>query len=398
LDGSLDPTCAGNGKVLTDFPRDTSERARGLALDSQGRAVTVGFRVHDGQVRGALARYLPDGRLDPSFGRGGMVRTNLSSEEEGWSAVAIDALDRIVAAGWAKQGGGSRFVVARYAADGKLDATFSGNGLEATAFPRMLWARALAIAIDASGRILVAGGAGHARGTQFALARYKEDGSLDPSFDGDGRVTTDFTGSGWGAAHAVALDAGGRIVLGGWVHVRGVGYQFALARYKQDGSLDDTFDDDGRVTTDFPDASREQPFGMAIDGAGRIVLAGRAHVKGVGYEIALARYKEDGDLDSTFDGDGRVTTDFARSGSELAFAVAIDPGDRIVVAGRAHVRGAGYRLALARYKEDGSLDPTFDGDGMVTTDFAGSRSELAQSAAIDATGKVVVAGSANVAR
>jgi uncharacterized delta-60 repeat protein len=127
---------------------------------------------------------------------------------------------------------------------------------------------------------------------------------------------------------------------------------------------------------------------VAIQGDGKIVAAGFA---GSDFDFALARYNTDGSLDTTFGGDGKVTTDFAGSGSrDEAHAVAIQGDGKIVAAGLAVVSGI-FDFALARYNTDGSLDTIFSGDGKVTTDFAGDF-DVANGVVIQANGRIVAAG------
>src|SRR5919106_930041 len=217
-------------------------------------------------------------------------------------------------------------------------------------------------------------------------------GDLDPTFDGDGKVTTDFAGGG-DQAQAVAIQGDGKIVAAGIDrNLSGVG-DLALARYNPDGSLDTTFDTDGLVTTDFI-GQTDQAYAVAIQGDGKIVAAGRAFLGSTREEFALARYNPDGSLDTTFDGDGKVTTDFAAF-NDNARAVVIQGDGRIVAAGFAVVSGTND-FALARYNTDGSLDSTFDGDGKVTTDFAAA-SDIAHSVATQGDGRIVAAGFAPVA-
>jgi uncharacterized delta-60 repeat protein/uncharacterized repeat protein (TIGR01451 family) len=127
---------------------------------------------------------------------------------------------------------------------------------------------------------------------------------------------------------------------------------------------------------------------VAIQGDGKIVAVGRADISGA-FDFPLARYNADGSLDTTFDGDGKVTTDFAGD-IDLAYGVAIQTDGKIVAAGRAVVSGNRH-FALARYNADGSPDTIFSGDGKVTTDFAGSFAQ-AFGLAIQADGKIVAAG------
>ena len=214
------------------------------------------------------------------------------------------------------------------------------------------------MAVDPAGRIVVAGrsyqGSPYAGGTgnDFALARYDgSDGSLDTTFGAGGKVLTDFGAN--DNVESVAIDDAGRIVVAGFAQGT-TGNDFALARYNgSDGSLDTTFGTDGKVLTDF-DSYSDYAQDVAIDGAGQIVVAGQTYQSGgTGYDFALARYNSsDGSLDNTFGTGGKVTTDFG-SYSDNAYAVATDAVGRIVVAGQSYQSGAtGYDFALARYDAD----------------------------------------------
>jgi uncharacterized delta-60 repeat protein/uncharacterized repeat protein (TIGR01451 family) len=263
---------------------------------------------------------------------------------------------------------------------------------------------ALDVAVQEDGKIVAAGYARRfATSYDFALARYNADGSLDTTFGGDlpfpapgdGKVTTDFAG-GLDIAHGVAIQGDGKIVAAGWAFAPVSGTQdfsddFGLARYNIDGSLDPTFGVVGKVTTDFG-GDLDYASDVAIQEDGKIVAAGVARVPG--NDFALARYNTDGSLDPTFDGDGKVTTGFA--GFDSAYGMAIQADGRIVAAGLTLAGRFSADFALARYNTDGSLDPTFNGDGKVTTDFAG-RDDEADAVAIQGDdGKIVAAGTSSV--
>ena len=164
-------------------------------------------------------------------------------------------------------------------------------------------------------------------------------------------MTTSFGGD--TEARALAIQPDGRIVAVGYTYSPFGGF-FALARYNSDGSLDATFDGDGEVTTDFGGVF-SQASGVALQADGRIVVAGSG---GATNDVALARYNADGSLDSTFDGDGRLTTDLG--GYDRAEGLAIQTDGKIVVAGQG---GLFTVFALLRYNSDGSLDASFDGEG-----------------------------------
>ena len=210
----------------------------------------------------------------------------------------------------------------------------------------------------------------------FAVAVTAAPGDLDTTFDGDGKVTTNFT-AGDDVARGVAIQSDGKIVTAGSA---GNTPDFALARYNTDGSLDITFDGDGKVTTDifFGDSAH----GVAIQSDGKIVAVGDS------VDFALARYNADGSLDTTFDGDGKVTTSFT-AGEARARGVAIQADGKIVAVGEVGVN-PNLDFALARYNADGSLDTTFGVNGLVTTEFNGT--DRARGVAIQSDGKIVAVG------
>jgi uncharacterized delta-60 repeat protein/uncharacterized repeat protein (TIGR01451 family) len=177
-------------------------------------------------------------------------------------------------------------------------------------------------------------------------------GDLDPTFGTGGKVTTDFAGSNAGA-NGVALQADGKIVAAGFAD-SGSGSDFALARYNPDGSLDASFGTGGKVTTDFAGGS-DSAFGVALQADGKIVAAGFADSGSRG-DFALARYNPDGSLDASFGTGGKVTTDFAGSGDE-AFGVALQADGKIVAAGFAG-SGSRGDFALARYQDGVAKHPS----------------------------------------
>ncbi|HEV2905948.1 MAG TPA: hypothetical protein VGZ50_01310, partial [Actinomycetota bacterium] len=177
----------------------------------------------------------------------------------------------------------------------------------------------------------------------FAVARFNADGSPDLDFGVGGNVTTDLE-SDSDVASGVAIQADGKIVAVGTVHVPSATTDFGLARYTTNGSLDTTFDGDGKLTTDI--GVSDSAAAVALQGDGKIVAAGSASMSGDG-EFALARYNTNGSLDTTFGGDGRVTTDFG--GLDTARGIAIRGDRRLVAVGCTSCSDASD-FAVARYK------------------------------------------------
>jgi uncharacterized delta-60 repeat protein len=315
--GRLDSSFGRGGKVLTDFGsrKRISGWARALAIQADGKIVAAGLSgvLRVCCLRFALSRYTARGKLDPTFGRGGKVVTQLGSEGSA-EAVAIQRDGKIVVAGNGGVGDRYDFALARYTSRGKLDPSFGRGGTVLTDFGS--FAAATAVVIDADGKIVAVGQSGD----DFALARYTADGKLDPSFGSDGKVVTNFGFTtencppcllSTEGASALAIQADGKLVVAGSSDARGEWGEkhcciqdFALARYNADGSLDPSFGSSGKVLTIFfPANSYAEAVGIKADG--KIVAAGG----GAGY-FALARYTTSGKLDATFGSGGKVVTNF----------------------------------------------------------------------------------------
>jgi uncharacterized delta-60 repeat protein len=355
--GRLDPSFGRGGTVLTDFGSH-NDFANAVAIrDGKLVAVGSGNRV-PGPNDFALARYTADGSLDPSFGRGGKVLTDLGSDSDTANAVATEADGKLVAAGQ-----GVAFALARYTADGSLDPRFGRGGKVLTGFGS-LSDIAHAIAIQADGKLVAVGSSGEP--ASFALARYAPDGSLEPSFGRGGKVLTDFGSSRDAAAGAVAIQADGKLVAAGGSRVLGDGRpDFALARYAADGSLDPSFGPGGKVLTDFGSSHAERASAVAIQADGKLVAVGWRNARGRHNDFALARYTADGRLDPSFGPGGKVLTDFGTS--SIASAVAIQADGKLVAAGLSR-RSGYFDFALARYTPHGRLDRSFGRGGKVLTD------------------------------
>jgi uncharacterized delta-60 repeat protein len=319
--GRLDTGFGKGGKVLTSLGSSRSARASAVAIQTNGKLVVAG---ESDNARGdsdfALARYTVRGRLDPSFGRGGKVVTNVEGRAD---AIAIQADGKIVVAGAGCLFSSHSlcFALARFTAGGSLDQSFGRGGAVRTSL-----GEAHAVAIQADGKIVAVGQAG---GTpDFALARYTANGRLDASFGEGGKLLTDFTldpscssecEKSNDVAYAAAIQADGKIVAVGWsdAEQRCDGHscgEFALARYSADGNLDPSFGSGGKVLTHFDalrtlraSSSKAQAVGIQADG--KLVVAGL----GAGYDFALARYTTRGQLDASFGSSGQVLTDFGSS-------------------------------------------------------------------------------------
>jgi uncharacterized delta-60 repeat protein len=372
-DGVLDPTCGTGGKATADIFGSQSDQAISAAVQADGKIVVAGS-VFGATSDFLLARYNADGTLDAAFGSGGIVTTDFAGGDDAASAVAIQSDGKIVAVGAAYMGSATRgdFALARYNTDGSLDATFGVGGKVTTDFYQRGDA-ANAVVIQSDGKIVVGGTTRNSILHQFqlGLARYNTDGSLDAAFGTGGLVSTTILGLD-DEILALALQTDGKIVAAGYTYIGGLNYDFAIARYSgTDGSLDASFGTGGIVTTDFAGGD-DNVNSVVIQSDGKIVVAGHAYSAGPGYDFALARYSGvDGSLDPTFGSGGKVTTDFS-GGFDAAGPLVMQPGGLLLVAGVATSGSGNSDFALARYHAvDGSLDATFGTGGKVTTDFSG---------------------------
>ncbi len=326
------------------------------------------------------------GDLDPVFGPVGFVTTSLSSTADRAFAAALQTDGKIVAAG-SRNNGGS-FAVVRYNSDGTLDTTFDGDGI-VSIFIGNFGSEARSLAIQADGRIVVGGSSSN---NPFTVIRLNSNGSLDTTFSGDGI----FTDSTVGSINALALQGDGKIVTAGTATINFFTSDYSIVRLDSDGTFDSTFGGDGRVFVNIADQAvggMDSANAIAVQPDGKIIAGGDSQFLNTSRDWSLVRLNADGSLDASFDGDGRVRTTFGGNNEiESINSIAIENNGRIVAAGFGGedlVRG----FAVARYNTDGSPDTSFSIDGKVVTAIGSNNGGSANSVAVQADGRIVAAGS-----
>lgn len=319
--------------------------------------------------------FAADGDLDPSFGGTGIVFTDGGNgDSESAHAVAIQSDGKIVLAGSTDPGAKSDFALARYNGDGTIDSAFGIGGWVSTTIGPGNDAIS-AIALQTNGDIVVAGSSGNS----FAVARYlSATGALDPSFGAGGFVTASVGAVASGEAVAIGPD--GKIVVAGTAN-----NHFFVARFTVSGTIDTSFNLSGIAATSIGASDWGQ--GVAVQPDNKIVLAGYSDL-GPSENFALVRYNISGTLDTSFNVTGKVHTDFLSNSNDQAHAVALQADGKIVVAG--FTTAGGQSFGVLRYNPNGSLDTTFGALGKAYTP-VGSVNQ-ARALAIQPTGKLVVAG------
>jgi uncharacterized delta-60 repeat protein len=326
-------------------------------LQSDGKILASGFAYYPSGDRFLLQRYLTNGNLDASFGSAGTVTIKVGTGDGyGARGVAVQSDGKIVLAGEAAFKQGAEFALARYTSSGILDTTFGNKGTVNTQLGTydIVYAEVIQ---PADGKIIAAGASEQA-GSQwdFAMARYNVNGSLDTSFGSGGIVLTNLGGGNNTAIDGIALQPNGQILVAGGTGT-GTG-EFTVARYNANGTLDTSFGGTGVVIVPpLAGGNGENANSVAVQSDGKIVAAGFMGMAGYA-DWVITRFNTDGSLDSTFGSGGTVAFEPGTGGK--GNGVVLQPDGKIVVAGTPD-------FTVGRFNTDGSLDTTFEGTGLYTT-------------------------------
>ncbi|NER26898.1 MAG: DUF4347 domain-containing protein [Symploca sp. SIO1C4] len=407
-----------------------------LEVTTDEMAVSLAFAI---ALQESYSGVLASGDLDSSFGNNGIVITEITdiandSDSDGSAdSIAIQPDGKIVVAGIV----GSRFpfyrnndfALVRYNSDGSLDNSFGSNGIVTidtapidNSYYNIIINSINSVVLQPDGKIVLAGQAEVAgqieayQGDNFALLRYNSDGSLDSSFGSNGIVTTnianddDIDSNYYDNNYSVdeidsaILQPDGKIIAVGSTSTSTYTYDtnqdFALARYNSDGTLDSSFGSNGIVTTDIANDS-DFISSAILQSDGKIVVVGSTENNDNRY-FALARYNNDGSLDTSFGSNGIIVTDIEGS-DDYAASVALQLDGKILVAGGTisdseidpnfdliGITG-NEDSVLVRYNSDGSLDTSFGSNGIIVTDLSGG-TDFVKSIVLQSDDRIVMAG------
>lgn len=330
-DGSIDTTFGSGGRVATDFGFNFQEFANAVAIQpGDGKIVVVGTSAS----RFAIARYLPDGALDTTFGTGGRVRTDVSGGYAEAYSVLVQADEKIVVAGST-----NGFGIARYNPDGSLDNTFNGDGTTSIRFSTSGTDGGFALGMQGDKYVVAGGICPGGVPCGFGLERFHADGTLDTTFGTDGLAFLNMTG-GDDRATALHVLPDGKLLAAGRTGSTGI----ALARFTADGALDETFGTGGFSLTSFGEGRYDEAWDLEVQTDGAIITVGDSFDPGfTGGSFALTRHLPSGSPDTTFGVGGRLLTSFG--GTSRAYSVAFHGADKIVLAGETSAGNGSFALA-----------------------------------------------------
>ncbi|HEU5098477.1 MAG TPA: hypothetical protein VFU22_05630 [Roseiflexaceae bacterium] len=361
--GALDPTFAGFTDDGIVNPAGLAN-ATSIAVQPDGKIVVVGPAATTDEF--AVFRYLPNGQPDNTFDGDGKVSiSNMFTAAD----VALQSDAKIVVAGFRGPAG---FQVARLTPAGALDPSFGQGGWLNDNDIRL--DTLTTVLVQRDGKIVVCGSAGQFEGEgDFAVTRYNANGARDFSF-GNGIVFIAFGGN--DLCYDSVQQADGKLVFAGLRrNASPFNYDddFAVARLNSSGKLDSGFDKDGKLTTGF--GHFEAATGVAIQPDGKIVALGSDYNANTSY---MARYNSNGTLDKTFDGDGKLTIPV-----DKLWKVAVQPDGKMLAVGFHKSPDGDKKFAVYRLLASGALDTSFDFDGVAWLDFGGADDGFAVSAQPD---------------
>jgi uncharacterized delta-60 repeat protein len=372
----LDSSFGTGGLATTSLDMNFQPPNNALAVQSDGKILAASESTSSSYAW-HITRLKSDGSLDTSFGSSGIVDTEFSTAYPSPKKILVQPDGKILVGGVFRSGS-NILALARYNANGSLDTSFGSGGI--ASFPGMTdqWIEDMVQQPD--GKTLLALGI---QGDVYTrVARLNANGSLDTTFGSGGIKTFDTDGV---VPRAIALLADGRFLLSG-----DYTNESQILRAYADGSLDTTFGTAGIQTVNFG-SEYTAINSIVIDHAGRIVLGGSAYYS---YDntanFAAARLNPNGSFDTSFSQDGIALVDFPTGWDDLAFTMVVQTDDKIVLSGYSENYDYTSQVAIARLKVDGTLDTSFDGDGRLLASISSYSAQQANRSVLLPDGKLLL--------
>ncbi len=383
--GTLDNSFGDSGIVTTTFDSASGE-ARAVVI-SPGSYIIVAGNEYVGLPSRqcfSIVKYRPDGVPDSTFGKIGKVKSYFSKIFAYTYCAALQPDGKILVGGSMSSdmaGYGNYFVLIRYLKNGTPDSSFGHSGLDTTILKHNIGGEFHAVFIQSDGKIV---GVGKSADENYIAIRYLPDGKLDSSYGINGVANADFRND---YCVGGALQPDGKIIAGGYTYDYRSGKQeLMIVRFTSAGKTDSSFGRNGMVITDLGLAGIKCN-AMALQADGKIILEG-TYFKG-GNNIVLTRFNNDGQPDKTFGTNGKQLNVYKNF--PWGNAMALQADGKIVVAGYVYFQPVNkIFFGLARYQQNGDVDSSFGFNGGVQTIYA--KGGEAYAVAIQQDGKIVAAG------
>ena len=390
--GSLDSSFSTNGRTKTLMGVNFSN-LNYITIQNDGKILAVGGAVMGLQSTDsfALARYMPDGSPDKKFGNKGKLIMGIGTSFS-YATYATTLPDKkILVAGYSGGHYNSDFVLLQLKENGTPDSSFGTNGIVFTDINVQDIAKQIILQPD--GKIIMTGNSNNQAeqfpNTDIAMVRYFANGRIDSSFGTNGKVVTNIAKS--EGVFSVQLRDDGKLMLAGFVSFDIVSDNFLLARYKQNGRLDSSFGVNGYLLSE---AFKDYQFtSVAAQKDNKYVVAALCSDTVDNINFAALRFKQDASLDKAFAKHGITSTDFFGK-SDIAQKVLIQKDGKVIVTGYTRLENNSSAAAVVRYDEKGVLDSSFGINGKVCN-VTKKYSEL-YAAALQDDGKIVVGGYVDV--
>lgn len=371
------------------------DEVRDLARQPDGKLVQVGLtRTGHGNVV-AISRFQENGLLDPTFDGDGKQTTTIGANDDFASAVAMQPDGKIVVVATSRQAlGFYNFAVLRYNGDGSLDESFGDHGVVVTQVGGF-HAEPKDVAIQPDGKIVVVGYTSTVNTFyDFAIVRYDENGELDNTLDGDG-IAVISVGPESDVPDSVVIQTDGKIVTAGYTRDVGREYRLALARLHSNGSLDSDFDGDGIAIVPFttspsPELIYSHEIQLALQNDGKLVAAGLREADGVPSAFGIVRFNSNGSLDGSFGSGDKVNSPASLATHHDVGGLAIQGDGKILIAGPTGTDSSNSSLTVLRYLPSGTLDATFGSGGVVVHNLSPFGFDIVQGIALLPSASIVV--------
>ena len=376
----------GNEGIVTSVISEGVNMAKAIAVQPDGKIIAVGQTGSSGSYNVGVVRYNEDGSNDNTFGTSGMVIISATTTNDYALDIVIQPDGKIVLGGYIYSSSGSTtdVLVIRLNANGTPDNTFGTDGIVITNFGTDEVTEAIVLQDD--GKILLAG----YHNDRFMLLRYTTNGTLDNTFGTGGKATAN-VGIGMCFGQDLVIQSDGKIIVGGLGFNEVANYAFSLARFNTDGTLDNSFADNGTKVFNMGQGY-DFMTNIALQSDGKIIAGGHtwlANQPTLQYDFAAARLNQDGSIDNTFGNQGITTVNLIYGGNYVTGMVVQDD-DKIVLSGNAE-GPEDYDLGMARLTADGILDTSFGTDGITVTDINKDIDQV-EGVALQPDGKILVAG------